>query len=170
MGIIMTFYTDNETNMSLPFDWEEIFALVGETVLDRESCPYEAEVSLLLTDNEGIRQMNKETRGIDQDTDVLSFPNLFFEKPGDFSHVEQEAADCFHPDTGELLLGEMVISLEKLYEQAENYGHSLKREFAFLVAHSMLHLCGYDHMTDKEDELMCSCQEEVLTMLGITRD
>ena len=166
----MTFYAENETLEKLPFNWEELFALVGETVLEQENCPYEAEVSLLLTDEETIREMNRETRGIDQATDVLSFPNLFFTSPADFSSVEEEAADCFHPDTGELLLGEMVICVEKLYEQAESYGHSLKREFAFLVAHSMLHLCGYDHMEPEEEAVMNRRQEEVLNLLGITRD
>ncbi|MBQ9990817.1 MAG: rRNA maturation RNase YbeY [Lachnospiraceae bacterium] len=166
----MTFYAENETGMELPFDWKEVFSLVGEGVLEQENCPYETEISLLLTDEKTIREMNRETRGIDQVTDVLSFPNLFFDHPGDFSSVEDTQADCFHPDTGELRLGEMVICMEKLYEQAESYGHSVKREFAFLVAHSMLHLCGYDHMEAEEETVMNSRQEKVLNLLGITRE
>ena len=169
MEVRMTFYTENETREELPFDWEALFRLVGETVLEREDCPYETQVSLLLTDNEGIREMNRETRHIDAATDVLSFPNLFFGHPSDFSMAEEETA-CFEPDTGELILGDIVISVDRLKEQAQSYGHSLKREFAFLVAHSMLHLCGYDHMEPDEEQVMISKQEEVLQLLGITRD
>ena len=166
----MTFYVENETSAELPFDLREIFALVGESVLDRENCPYEVEVSLLLTDNEGIREMNLENRDMDAPTDVLSFPNLFFEHPADFSLIEKEQAECFEPDTGELILGDIVISVDKLKEQAQNYGHSLKREFAFLVVHSMLHLCGYDHMEPEEEKVMVNKQDEILQLLGITRD
>lgn len=75
----------------------------------------------------------------------------------------------FGPDTGELVLGDIMISVDKVREQAESYGHSTKREFAFLVAHSMLHLCGYDHMEPEEAEVMEQKQEELLTGLGITR-
>lgn len=166
----MTFYAENETPTKLPFAWEELFRQVGEAVLDKEGCPYETQVSLLLTDNESIRQMNADTRNIDAATDVLSFPNISFLHPADFSLVEEKTADCFDPDTGELILGEIVISIEKLQEQAASYGHSLKREFAFLIAHSMLHLCGYDHMEPKGEQEMFEKQEEILQLLQITRD
>jgi probable rRNA maturation factor len=79
-------------------------------------------------------------------------------------------ADYFDPDSGELILGDIIISVDKVEEQAESYGHSKKREFAFLVAHSMLHLCGYDHMEAEEAVVMEAKQEAVLTKLGITRD
>ena len=101
---------------------------------------------------------------------MLSFPNISFLQPADFSAVEEETADCFEPDTGELILGEIILSIDKLQEQALAYGHSLEREFAFLVAHSMLHLCGYDHMEPEEEEVMFNQQEEVLQLLKITRD
>jgi len=166
----MTFYVENETGAQLPFDGETLFQQVGEAVLEQEGCPYEVEVSLILTDNESIRELNRKTRQIDAATDVLSFPNLDFERPSDFSSVEEEAWECFEPDTGELLLGDIVISVDRLKEQAEGYGHSLKREFAFLIAHSMLHLCGYDHMEPEEEQVMMGKQEAVLQLLGITRD
>jgi probable rRNA maturation factor len=95
---------------------------------------------------------------------------LSFEAEADFSQAEQEQADCFDPESGELLLGDIIISVDKVREQAANFGHSEKREFAFLVAHSMLHLCGYDHMTEEEAGIMESRQEKVLENLGITRD
>ena len=138
--------------------------------MDTEKCPYEAQVSLLLTDNEGIREFNNQTRGLDKPTDVLSYPNVEYEVPSDFDVVEEQEADCFDPDTGELILGDIIISVEKVDQQAKEYGHSQKREFAFLVAHSMLHLCGYDHMTPQEEQVMIRKQEEVLQSLNITRD
>ena len=121
--------------------------------------------------NEGIREFNRENRGIDRPTDVLSFPNVEYEIPADFSIVEEQEAAYFDPDTGELILGDIIISVDKVAEQAESYGHSQKREFAFLVAHSMLHLCGYDHIDSKEEEkVMIDKQEAVLSELGIGRE
>ena len=143
---------------------------VAEKVLDTENCPYEVQINVLLTDNEGIHVFNKEYRGIDRETDVLSFPNMDFETEGEFLIAEEDEADYFDPDTGELILGDIIISVDKVMEQAENYGHSLKREFAFLVAHSMLHLCGYDHMVEEEAAVMEQKQENVLRELNITRD
>ncbi|MCM1025184.1 MAG: rRNA maturation RNase YbeY [Roseburia sp.] len=166
----MTFYVENETEDILPFDLQETAEKVCEAVLDREGCPYEIQINVVLTDNEGIREMNRETRGIDSATDVLSFPNVDFEEAGKFQIDENREADYFDPDTGELLLGDILISVEKVREQAESYGHSLRREFAFLVAHSMLHLCGYDHMEAEEARVMERKQEEVLSGLGITRN
>ena len=101
---------------------------------------------------------------------MLSFPNVAFINPGLFDIDENDEADYFDPETGELILGDIMISVDKVYEQAESYGHSVKREFAFLVAHSMFHLCGYDHMTEAEAKVMEKKQEDTLTALGITRD
>ncbi len=148
---------------------EEMIREVVTAALDAEECPYEAEIDILLTDNDAIHEINREERGIDAPTDVLSFPMLEFETPGDFSFCEEDDT-LFHPDTGELLLGDMVISLDKVKAQAKEYGHSEKRELAFLVAHSMFHLMGYDHMEDAERLVMEEKQEAVLTALGITRD
>ncbi len=166
----MTFYVENETGVTFPFPVEETVGQVAEAVLDVENCPYEVQLNVLLTDNEGIHNFNKDYRGVDKETDVLSFPNLNFRKEGQFDIAEEEEADCFDPDTGELILGDIIISVDKVKEQAENYGHSLKREFAFLVAHSMYHLCGYDHMQQDEAAVMEKKQEAVLEALGITRD
>lgn len=165
----MTSYVENETGKELPFAVEEVFRQVAEAVLAMENCPYETCVNLLLTDNEGIRAFNKEYRQIDKETDVLSFPNLDYHQAGDFSLAEETQADCFDPDSGELLLGDIIISVEKLEAQAEEYGHGQLREFAFLAAHSMFHLCGYDHMTETEAALMEQKQEDILQGLGIVR-
>lgn len=166
----MTFYAENETSVTFDFDWETVYQQVALAVLDSEKCPYETEVNLLLTDNPGIREFNKETRNIDAPTDVLSFPNVEYDSPGNFDIVESQEADCFDPDSGELILGDIIISVEKMAAQAKEYGHSERREFAFLVAHSMLHLCGYDHMTPDEEQEMKKKQEMILNHLGITRD
>ena len=165
----MTFCVENETEKELPFDVEEIAGKVMEAALEQEGCPYEASIELLLTDNEGIHAMNREFRNIDRPTDVLSFPNVDYEAPADFEGIEACVEDYFDPETGELCLGDIVISIDKVYEQAQEYGHAPLREFAFLVAHSMLHLLGYDHMEPDEAKVMEAKQEEILTKLGITR-
>lgn len=166
----MTFYVENESETEFPFDVKELVSTVVEAVLDAEQCPYEVELNVLVTDNEGIRCYNREYRRIDRETDVLSFPNIPFEREADFSLVEENEADYFQPDSGELILGDIILSADRIYSQAKSYGHSVRREFAFLVAHSMLHLCGYDHETEEEAAVMEQKQNDILSGLGITRD
>lgn len=138
----MTSYVENETEVELPFDMHEILDRIMDAVVEMEGCPYETTVNLLLTDNEGIREYNKTYREIDRETDVLSFPNIPFDQAGDFTRVEMNEADCFDPDSGELILGDIILSADRIMSQAQEYGHSVLREFAFLTAHSMFHLCG----------------------------
>ena len=164
----MTLYIEEEGTVILPFDVKETAELMAETVLEYEDCPYEAEVNLLLTDNEEIRVMNREYRQIDRATDVLSFPMLEYEIPGDLSCIE-ERADAFNPETGELMLGDIVISKDRVISQAEEYGHSVRREYAFLIAHSMLHLLGYDHMEEDERKIMEDRQRGIMEKAGILR-
>ena len=166
----MTFYVENETSVEFPFIVEEIVRAVCEAVLEAERCPYETQINVILTDNDGIHEMNRLTRNIDKETDVLSFPNVDFDVPGRFEIDESLEADYFDPETGELVLGDIMVSVDKVIEQADEYGHSRKREFAFLIAHSMLHLCGYDHMEPEDAKLMESKQDEILNKLGITRE
>lgn len=150
-------------------DYEIIIRRVIEEALDYEKCPYESQVYVLLTDNEEIHQVNLTHRQIDRPTDVLSFPMVSFINPGDFSDVEEREPDAFHPESGELILGDILISMDKVKEQAGEYGHSCIRELAFLVAHSMLHLMGYDHMEEEERLLMEKKQEEILKLCGYVR-
>lgn len=166
----MHIFLENETDIHFEFDTNAVAELVVLKVLDKEGCPYEAQVNILLTDNEGIRQFNKEYRDVDRETDVLSFPNIDFETPGFYEISEDMEASYFDPESGELILGDIIISVEKLTEQAEYYGHSNKREFAFLIAHSMFHLAGYDHMEPDEAKIMEEKQESILKELNITRD
>lgn len=165
----MTFYFETENNVSLDIPCEEIFKKVAERTLDYLECPYEATVNLLLTDDKAIQEMNNENREIDASTDVLSFPMLNFSEPGNFDDAIGNDMTCFEPDSGELILGDIVISAEHCKKQSEEYGHSLEREFAFLTAHSMLHLSGFDHMQEEEEKIMFRKQEEILLSLGITR-
>lgn len=166
----MTSYVENETEAMFPFAVQEVLEQIMETVLEMENCPYEATVNLLLTDGDGIREYNRDYRDLDKETDVLSFPNIPFVKAGDFTVVEENEAAYFDPDSGELVLGDIILSADHVAAQAREYGHSLLREFSFLTAHSMFHLCGYDHMTPQEAEIMERKQEEVLEQLKITRD
>lgn len=165
----MSLNLEYETNKKLDIDYEAIINQVVEKSLNVENCPYEVELNVILTDNEGIKEINQEYRGVDAPTDVLSFPLIDYVTPSDFSHVEEEADSYFNPETGELLLGDIIISVEKVISQAEEYGHSPKRELAFLVAHSMMHLFGYDHMEDEERLIMEKKQEYVLNELKISR-
>lgn len=165
----MTLNIEREYGLELGIDYEKTAFQVAEQILTEEECPYEAEVSLLLTSDEEIHRLNLEYRGIDRPTDVLSFPQIEYETPGDLSKAEEQEAGCFNPDTGELFLGDIIISLDRVKEQAESYGHGTRREFAFLVAHSMLHLLGYDHMEPDQARVMEEKQEKILQNLGISR-
>lgn len=169
-GIIeMSFYLEAEVEVGFTFDYQELAERVVNFCLDYANFPYEAEVNLTLTDNDGIRAINKEFREIDRPTDVLSFPMLSYEMPGDFAFLDAEDSNDFNPDTGEAMLGDIVISVDKVLEQAESFGHSVEREFAFLITHSMLHLFGYDHMEEEEAKLMESKQKDILNQMNILR-
>lgn len=168
----MTILMEKETDEEIDFDYPPLLEKVIAQAAQQENCPYDFELNLTLTDDEGIRNMNREFRDRDIPTDVLSFPMIEYEEAGNFSPLEREEnrISCFHPETGELLLGDIVISLERAKQQALEYGHSLERELSFLTAHSMLHLFGYDHMEDEERERMEQKQEAILQSLGIVRE
>ena len=160
--------TDIQTEEKFDFDPDKTALRVCEEVLRQEDFPQDAEVSLLVTDEGEVHRLNLEFRGIDRTTDVLSFPGLDFEDPALFE--DNIDAGAINPENGCVMLGDIVINAQKVKEQAAEYGHSELREFAFLVAHSMLHLCGYDHMTLEEADVMEKRQEMALSSLGITRE
>ena len=122
------------------------------------------EISVMFVDDEKIRELNRMHRDIDRSTDVLSFPMFEYDENGE---IIEEFADF--NKKGELLLGDIVISLEHAEKQAEEYGHSYMREVGFLTVHSMLHLFGYDHMNEEDEKEMFSCQEEILNEMGLKR-
>ena len=165
----MSLTIEEEIDVNFSFDYKELAENVINFTIEHESFPFEAEVTLTLTDNDGIHEINRSYREIDRPTDVLSFPMLSYETAGDFSHLEDDYDDNFNPDTGEILLGDIIISVDKVKEQAESYGHSEMREFSFLIVHSMLHLFGYDHMTKEDAAVMEAKQNEILTEMNILR-
>lgn len=150
-------YSNEQDKLSPPENFEELVEKCARAALEEEHIDDDAEVSVTLVDNERICELNNEFREIDRETDVLSFPL------GDENGFET------NPDTDAILLGDIVISLEKAQSQAEEYGHSFLREVAFLLTHSLFHLLGYDHMTPDEEKEMFAKQEKVLEKLGITR-
>lgn len=169
----MTLYFENEYagDLHFQFDPEATAKKVIAEVMEEAGCPYGYSASMLLTDDEGIRAMNGQFRGIDSATDVLSFPMVQYGTPAAFSELcDSPAADAFDPESGELQLGDIVINVPRVFAQAEEYGHSVLREFAFLTAHSALHLIGYDHMEPEEAALMEAKQEAALARLAISRE
>ncbi len=165
----MTVNLTCEEKPDFGFHYRKLAESVIEACLDSEGFPYEAEVSLTLTGDDRMREINLDMRGIDAPTDVLSFPMLEYEAPADFSEAEENWAECIDPDTDEVLLGDIVISLDRVREQAEAYGHSEKREYAFLITHSMLHLLGYDHMEPEDAAEMEEHQRRIMDALRIYR-
>ena len=156
---IITFLSNEQEKMTPPEDIEHLIEICTAAALEEEGIDDTAEVSVTLVDNEGIRELNREHRDIDRETDVLSFPL------GDDDGYEVD------PDNDAIMLGDIVISLEKVAQQAEEYGHSYRREVAFLITHSLFHLLGYDHVNSEEEEkIMFGKQEKVLDKLGITRE
>lgn len=165
----MTITIEEEAKIPFSFDYKELTERVINGALDFIECPYEAEVSVLFTDNVSIREINRDNRDIDAPTDVLSFPIGEYPVPGDFDTLEDEQPEVFHPETGELMLGDIVISVEKVVSQAEEFGHSEERELGFLLAHSVLHLCGFDHMEEEERFVMEEKQRQIMDTLKIYR-
>lgn len=149
-------YSNEQDKLSPPEDFEQLIEQCTEAALEEEEISEDAEVSVTLVDNARIRELNSEFRGIDRETDVLSFP------------MGDESFDV-DPDNDAILLGDIVISLEKARAQAEEYGHGFRREVAFLITHSLFHLLGYDHMTPEDEAEMFAKQEKVLERLEISR-
>lgn len=164
----MTIQIEYETERQLNIDYRSLAEKVASHILETEQCPYEVSVNLVITDNEEIKKVNQEFRSIGAPTDVLSFPMIPFETPADYSVIDDQD-EYFDLDTEELVLGDVMISVDKVFAQAEEYGHSVEREFSFLFAHSMLHLLGYDHMEPDEAAVMEKKQAQALADLGITR-
>ena len=156
----MKLLIDNRTEEPLEAEWEEAIRKAAATTLQYEAFEESCEISVSIVDDAEIREINRQFRNIDRATDVLSFPMLTF--------AEGEEAQL--NENGELLLGDIIISLERAKEQAKEYGHSLKREIAFLTAHSMLHLLGYDHMEPEEETEMFRRQREILQQAGFPRE
>lgn len=156
---------DAEVPVSGLKDKAALIRKVIKAALSEEGVLVPCEINVLLTQDEGIREINVEQRGIDAPTDVLSFPMLEL-TPGD--KPEEAWKD---PGTGLVALGDMVVNLDRMQEQAKEYGHSMKRELCYLVVHSVLHLLGYDHLDEGEEKAKMRAREEaILETLGIGRE
>lgn len=144
---------------------EELLERVIPAALEAEGVTVPWEVDVLFTDNEGIHAVNLEQRQVDAPTDVLSFPMLEL-TPGD-----KPTEEDLEPGSGRVALGDMVLNLDRVRSQGEEYGHGPQRELAYLAVHSVLHLLGYDHMDDGPMKAqMRGREEEILSQLGITRE
>lgn len=165
----MTLIFEKEVETKFDFDEEKLADEIIEKFLDYIECEWDVEAGLLITDSESIQRINSEQRGIDSPTDVLSFPMLSYVEPGDLSFIDDDDNDCFNPDSGELMLGDIVLSYDRIIAQAEEFGHSVKREYSFLIVHSLLHLFGYDHIADEDRVVMEEKQREFMEILGISR-
>ena len=166
----MTLVLDDENSLqsSLGFDpYEQVLAL-AKKVLKDEGFYEDVWLSLSLVDEDEIKAINKEARGIDKVTDVLSFPMISYSNGTGREHADKMSMDV-DPESGELIFGDIVLCVPKVLYQADEYGHSIKREFSFLIVHSLLHLCGYDHIDEDERMVMEDKQEKILEELGITR-
>jgi len=144
----------------------KLIRLAAKAAYARFDYPFDGQVTVTITDDEGIRKYNNEFRQIDKATDVLSFPlNDFYRSvPG------EDMTELMDPITCEVPLGDMIISVERAREQAKEYGHGMARECAYLTVHSMLHLLGYDHVDEAEEKAaMREKEEEILSVLGLSR-
>lgn len=164
-------YVDNrQKKLEVNDDFIEKLTKVIEFSLSEEEVYVPCEISLVFVDNKEIREINNNTRGINRETDVLSFPMLEYENKKVFKEMYKNykfSQIDFNGD--ELVLGDIVLSLEKALEQSIEFNHSYERESSYLVVHSVLHLLGYDHMEDEGKRIMRSREEEILNKLSITR-
>lgn len=159
MAIAKVIISNRQKEIKIPTGFRLLIRRCCEAVLQTEGFPEPAEVSVSFISNDEIRNLNRDFRSVDSVTDVLSFP------------LGENGVYDRNPETGSLLLGDIVISMQKAEQQAELYGHTLQREVAYLTVHSMLHLLGYDHVNGGLEQVrMREREETVLAKLGLQRD
>lgn len=165
-------YTENRQNkLEVTEEFIEKITSTCDFALKEEGVNCQYQISLLFVDNEEIKEINSDTRNINRETDVLSFPMLDFDEGKVFNDMYiNYDFDETYKDGDELVLGDMVLSLEKALEQSETYEHSYEREVSYLVVHSILHLLGYDHMDEDDKRKMRKREEEILNKLEIRRE
>ena len=150
--------TVKQKSVAIPKEYRALIRKACNATLKYEGFTDKAEINVTIVDDAEIQELNREFRDIDKSTDVLSFP------------LGEDGVYDYNPETDALMLGDIVLNVDRIKSQAEEYGHTKRRELAFLVAHSMLHLAGYDHIDDDERQIMEQLQETILTMKGYTRD
>ncbi|MFR8738686.1 MAG: rRNA maturation RNase YbeY [Eubacterium sp.] len=163
----MSVFIENEYGKNIDIDYNTIIKKVVEEAIDFVKCPFECEVNVTIVDNDSIKEINKAQRDIDKETDVLSFPLIDYDSPADFTNVEDDI-NYFNPDSGELMLGDIVISYDRVISQAYEYNHSKVREIAFLTAHSMLHLSVMTILRKMREDM--ETNRMILNNLGLQGD
>ena len=165
-------YVDNrQDKFEIDSNFEEILKNAIEFALNEEKVDKKCEVSLVFVDNAQIKEINNETRNIDRATDVLSFPMLDYPNGKVYKDVYTgKEMDKTYFDGEDLILGDIVLSLERAEEQRMEFNHSFNRECSYLVVHSVLHLLGYDHMEEEEKKVMRAREEDILSKLKLTRN
>ena len=154
----MNLFIENHTNQVLSDEHKKIVLDVIKCALEFEHINSKPEISVCFVDNDEIKKLNKKFRSIDKETDVLSFPMIEFNsQPKDFLIKKN------------ILLGDIIISLPKAFEQAKEYGHTIEREIAFLTAHGILHLLGYDHINSEDEKIMFDKQKTILARMNLKR-
>jgi len=168
----MTLFIDNRQDIYETSHVEDIIKEVIYKAFEISNINYNCQVSVTLVDNEQIREINKTYRNIDLPTDVLSFPLISYDEGkhlDDLFEEEVKNIEVVDIDTGELVVGDIIISLEKAYSQSQEYGHSYEREIAYLAVHGMLHLMGYDHERESDKVVMRQKEEEILSLIDKKR-
>ena len=154
----MNLFIENHTNQILTDEYKKIISDVIRFALELENIDSKPEIGVYIVDNEEIQKLNKKFRSVDNETDVLSFPMIEFGDEPKNVLIKKN-----------ILLGDIVISLPKVYEQAKEYGHTIEREIGFLTAHGILHLLGYDHIGSGDEKIMFDKQETILAKIGLTK-
>ena len=164
----MSAYLEIAWDVPMPPDADRLLQNTANACAEAEGIALPVYAQLRVTDDDTIREINREYRNIDRATDVLSFPSTDCKPRKTLGHCEKKLLRE-RDETGRCFLGDIIISLPRAREQAAEYGHSLEREFAYLTAHAMFHLMGYDHMQDEDKERMRAMEEKVLNQIGISR-
>jgi len=163
------FQFDFSYDVPVPANIEKALERVANACMKAENVAYPCSAFLLITNDDVIHRINREQRGVDRSTDVLSFPSARFTP----QHTAGQAPDMLHrewdPQVGACSLGDIIISLDHVYAQAQEYGHSPLRELSYLTAHALFHLMGYDHINEPDKEIMRAMEEKALNSIGITR-
>ncbi|KRQ86649.1 Endoribonuclease YbeY [Caloramator mitchellensis] len=161
----MIYFENNQDKMHFDESLKNLIINSISQTLKSEGFNHEFEINVYIVDNNEIKEINNEFRNINRETDVLSFPMIDFKLRNKYEVFEDDK----NPESGCVLLGDMILSLEKAMEQSIEYGHTFEREIAFLTVHSTLHLLGYDHEDEGERKVMREKEEDILNNLGLVR-
>ncbi len=168
--IIINF--DVNDKYTFDFDYKILAKKISKRLIEIENIDYDISYNLLIVDKAKIKKINKEYRNLNKITDVLSFPNIDFKKPSNFKYyIKDDIYDISILDlsTKTIFLGDVVMCYDKILSQSKLYNHSIKREYSFLLVHSLLHLLGYDHIDIKDERKMFKKQDEILDSLNIIK-